>query len=36
MNKRTVPTSYEIDAVIFEMIAAEAAPVPDHTSLSDL
>jgi hypothetical protein len=36
MNTRTIPTRDEIDAVVSEMIAAEAAQVPDHTSLSDL
>ena len=36
MNMHTVPTPDEIDAVIFDMIAAEAAQVPDHTSLGDL
>ena len=30
------PTADEIDAVVFEMIAAEAAQVPDHISLNDL
>ena len=36
MNTHAIPTPDEIDAVIFDMIAAEAAQVPDHTSLSDL
>jgi hypothetical protein len=29
------PTPDEVDAVIFDMIAAEAAQVPDDTSLDD-
>jgi len=29
------PTPSEVDAVIFDMIAAEAAQVPDDTSLDD-
>ena len=33
MNTHTIPTPDEIDAVIFDMIAAEAAQVPDDTSL---
>ena len=32
----TIPTPDEIDAVIFDMIAADAARVPDDTSLDDL
>lgn len=36
MSRQTIPTSDEIDAVIFDMIAAEAAQVPDDTSLNDL
>jgi hypothetical protein len=31
-----IPMPYEIDAVIFDMIAAEAAQVPDDTTLDDL
>jgi hypothetical protein len=30
------PTPSELDAVIFDMIAAEAAQVPDDTSLDHL
>jgi hypothetical protein len=36
MTTHILPTPDEIDAVIFDMIAAEAAQVPDDTSLSDL
>jgi hypothetical protein len=36
MNTHTIPTPNDIDAVIFDMIAAEAAQVPHDTSLSDL
>jgi hypothetical protein len=36
MDTHTIPTPDEIDAVIFDMIAAEAAQVPDDTSLRDL
>lgn len=33
---RTVPTPNEIDAVAFDLIAADAAGVPEDTSLDDL
>ena len=36
MNTHTIPTPDEIDAVIFDMIAAEAARAPDGTSLDDM
>jgi hypothetical protein len=36
MSALTIPTPDEIDAVILDMIAAEAAQVPDSGSLSDL
>ena len=36
MNTHILPTSDEIDAVVFDMIAAEAAQVPDDTSLDEL
>ena len=36
MNTHILPTPDEIDAVIFDMIAAEAAQVPDDTSLDEL
>jgi hypothetical protein len=36
MSAHTIPTPDEIDAVIFDMIAAEAAQVPDDGSLDDL
>jgi hypothetical protein len=36
MNMRNIPMPYEIDAVIFDMIAAEATQVPDDTTLNDL
>ena len=36
MNTHIIPTPHEIDAVIFDMIAAEAARVPDDTSLDEL
>ena len=36
MITHTLPTPDEIDAVIFDMIAAEAAQVPDSFSLNDL
>jgi hypothetical protein len=36
MNTCILPTPDEVDAVIFDMIAAEAAQVPEHTSLNDL
>ncbi|MGC2462454.1 MAG: hypothetical protein WA446_16005 [Steroidobacteraceae bacterium] len=36
MSTHTIPTPEEIDAVIFDMIAAEAARVPDDTSLDEL
>ena len=36
MNTHTIPTPVEIDAVIFDMIAAEAAQVADATSLEEL
>jgi hypothetical protein len=36
MSVHTIPTPDEIDAVIFDMIAADAARVPDDTSLDDL
>jgi hypothetical protein len=36
MSAHTIPTPDEIDAVIFDMIAAEAARVPDDTSLDEL
>lgn len=32
---RTVPTPNEIDAVAFDLIAADAAGVPEDTSLDD-
>ena len=32
MNTHTIPTPVEIDAVIFDMTAAEAAQVADATS----
>ena len=32
MSARTVPTPDEIDAVIFDMIAVDAAQMPDDTS----
>ena len=31
-----IPTPQEIDAVVFDMIAAEASQTPDNTSLDDL
>jgi hypothetical protein len=34
--KHRAPTPDEIDSMIFDMIAAEAAGVPDRTSLDDL
>ena len=36
MSVHTIPTPDEIDAVIFDMIAADASRVPDDTSLDDL
>jgi hypothetical protein len=36
MNTHILPTPDEIDAVIFDIIAAEAAQVPDDTSLDEL
>jgi len=36
MSRHTIPTPDEIDAVILDMIAAEAARVLDDTSLDDL
>ena len=36
MNMQFVPTPDEIDAVIFDMIAAEAAKIPDSGSLTDM
>ena len=36
MNTHILPTPDEIDAVIFDMIAAEAAQVPKDTSLDEL
>jgi hypothetical protein len=35
MSKSTLPTRDEIDSVIFDMIAAEAAQVSDDTSLDE-
>jgi len=36
VNEQIIPTPDEIDAVIFDMIAAEVAQEPDDTSLNDL
>jgi hypothetical protein len=36
MSMHIIPTPHEINAVIFDMIAAEAAQMPDDTSLNDL
>jgi hypothetical protein len=36
MNTHILPTPDEIDAVIFDMVAAEAAQVPKDTSLNEL
>jgi hypothetical protein len=36
LGAQTLPTVDEIDAVIFDMIVAEAAGVPDRKSLDDL
>jgi len=37
MSMHNIPMPYEIDAVIFDMIAVEAAQqVPDDTSLDEL
>jgi hypothetical protein len=36
VNVHIIPTPDEIDAVVFDMIAAEVAQVPDDTSLDDL
>lgn len=36
MVTHIIPTPDEIDAVIFDMIAADAALVPENNSLNDL
>ena len=36
MSAHTIPTPEEIDGVIFDIIAAEAARMPHDTSLDDL
>jgi hypothetical protein len=35
-SEKMRPTPSEVDAIIFDMIAAEAAQVPDDTSLDHL